>query len=222
MIWFGPVAMDVFADADIATLTQEAMTQVDLPDNGIVVFSRKFTQGVSDNIVFSGFSWLTVSENQGVVYGYSAAGDMPDSFPPQVVPWVPFTSVTGSVKDALYAIFLRVVLTVHLCQTTLQPLPARHHRKLKGRSDRPRPSRDVVVVDMLRTPSPAPQQRGSGDPIEHDHRWPVRRHKRLQPYGPGRRYTKEIWIEEFLKGPADAPIVRTERVFKLDPHKVEE
>lgn len=47
-------------------------------------------------------------------------------------------------------------------------------------------------------------------------RWMVRGHWRQQPYGPQRTLRRPVWINPHVKGPADAPLARTERVMLVD------
>lgn len=46
------------------------------------------------------------------------------------------------------------------------------------------------------------------------HRFIVRGHWRKQPFGPGRNQRKMIYISPFLKGPADAPFMERETVYR--------
>lgn len=59
-----------------------------------------------------------------------------------------------------------------------------------------------IDVDDGCQPSDAPSK-----VIEHDHRWVVRGHPRMQAYGPGRRLRRRIWIEEHEAGPPGKPLV---------------
>jgi hypothetical protein len=77
-----------------------------------------------------------------------------------------------------------------------------------------RPPAPVRVIDVRRPP----RQR-SDDP-EHRHvewtrRWIVEGHWRQQAYGEGRALRRPTWIAPFVKGPADRPLVVTERVKRV-------
>jgi hypothetical protein len=57
-------------------------------------------------------------------------------------------------------------------------------------------------------------EEGSGQPLKY--RTPVRKHFRRQPYGPGRKLRKIIVIMPHWRGPDDAPIRHTERIWEVD------
>lgn len=48
---------------------------------------------------------------------------------------------------------------------------------------------------------------GATGESRYGHRWIVEGHMRLQPYGPGRSLRRLQWINPYVKGPADAPLV---------------
>lgn len=52
--------------------------------------------------------------------------------------------------------------------------------------------------------------------VDWSHRWIVRRHKRWQACGPGRTERKLIWIESHVKGPENAPVMQSKKVYRLD------
>lgn len=71
----------------------------------------------------------------------------------------------------------------------------------------------VTVVQLRRRES---NQKHVGETsVEWQHRWMVRGHWRNQPYGEGRRDVRRIWIHPFVKGPADKPLVQTQKVYAL-------
>ena len=57
-------------------------------------------------------------------------------------------------------------------------------------------------------------EEGSGETLKW--RTPVRKHFKRQPYGPGRRLRKIIVIMPYWRGPEDAPIRHTERIWEVD------
>ena len=74
------------------------------------------------------------------------------------------------------------------------------------------PGNHVTVIDLrpLRyeeTPTISPSGRS------YQHRWVVRGHWAMQPHGPKQGLRKLIYREPYIKGPADAPLLTTERVF---------
>lgn len=51
--------------------------------------------------------------------------------------------------------------------------------------------------------------------VEWSHRWIVRGHWKWQPCGEGRKSRVRIWINPYVKGPEDKPLVQTEKVYSL-------
>ena len=67
----------------------------------------------------------------------------------------------------------------------------------------PRPSL-VTIVDILRAQR---QSRAADSGRTYSHRFPVSGHWRQQAYGPGLSQRKPRYIGDYLKGPADAPLI---------------
>lgn len=76
------------------------------------------------------------------------------------------------------------------------------------------PSKYTVV--RLRRHANANRQEGE-TLVQWTHRWVVRGHWRNQPYkdGDGSTAYKRIWISPFIKGPDDAPLKQSEKVYAL-------
>jgi hypothetical protein len=72
----------------------------------------------------------------------------------------------------------------------------------------------VQVVTLRETVYPRHEGGGNAE-VEWQHRWPVKRHPHLYWTGPGRKIPRVVWVEAYLKGPAGAPIVVTEKVHTL-------
>ena len=99
-----------------------------------------------------------------------------------------------------------------------QPL-ARESTEMPDRTARRRAVREgreppPVRVIHLRRPSSSSGQ--SGEPAVWHHRWIVRGHWRMQPWGPGRQQRRPVWIAPFVKGPEGAPMLGGEKVYVLD------
>lgn len=97
--------------------------------------------------------------------------------------------------------------------TTLDEAPLdRHVKKRMGRMNLPQ---RVTVITLRRKSGP----RSEGEShVEWHHRWIVKGHWRQQPYKDpltGGTYTKPIWINPYIKGPDDKPIIQTEKVYRL-------
>ncbi len=92
-----------------------------------------------------------------------------------------------------------------------------HHRDLDARTGKP-PTPATTVTDQVavidlrplryeETPTDSPTGR------TYQHRWVVRGHWALQPHGPKQSLRKRIYREPYIKGPPDAPLLATERVY---------
>jgi hypothetical protein len=79
---------------------------------------------------------------------------------------------------------------------------------------------EVVVIDLLRRPpddASGARMRGKGK--DHDHRWWVRGHYKMQPYGPQSALRKTIYVSPHTAGPEDKPLLELPRVnlIRTDP-----
>lgn len=103
-----------------------------------------------------------------------------------------------------------------------QPLasdtPAVYDRTARRRFQREGRQPPPVRVIALRHPPGSPSSGGGGDREWH-HRWIVRGHWRMQPWGPRRELTRPVWIAPYPKGPEGAPLLGGEKVYivKADP-----
>lgn len=81
-----------------------------------------------------------------------------------------------------------------------------------GGTKKPKPIDTVQVIDLRRVASG--KSENSETPVnarEYSHRWMVRGHWRQQRVGPGRKYSKPVYISPHIRGPEDAPL-KTDRV----------
>lgn len=70
----------------------------------------------------------------------------------------------------------------------------------------------VTTISLRRTES-RPSEGESH--VEWHHRWIVRGHWRWQACGPGRSERVRIWIAPFVKGPEDAPLKQSDKLYDL-------
>jgi hypothetical protein len=84
-------------------------------------------------------------------------------------------------------------------------------RPTSGRSGRTTKRPEVRVIS-LRRPASA-DSAGSGEGREWHHRWIVRGHWRMQPWGPKRERVRPVWIAPHVKGPEDKPLIGGEKVY---------
>ncbi|MER8009620.1 hypothetical protein [Streptomyces sp. NPDC094149] len=83
-------------------------------------------------------------------------------------------------------------------------------------ADASSPPRDPDVrVIRLAAPSPRPSDPEGETKRMYDHRWPVRMHKVRQWY-PSLREHRVIWRGPNIKGPADAPLMMSEKAYLAD------
>lgn len=77
-------------------------------------------------------------------------------------------------------------------------------------STRKRP--EVRVITLRR---PAGEKSTGESDREWKHRWMVRGHWRMQPWGPKRERVRPVWIAPHIKGPEDKPLIGGEKVYHL-------
>jgi hypothetical protein len=53
--------------------------------------------------------------------------------------------------------------------------------------------------------------------VEWQGQWIVNGFWRWQAFGPGRTERKRIWVDGFVKGPADKPLIKRKRVYSVRP-----
>jgi hypothetical protein len=75
---------------------------------------------------------------------------------------------------------------------------------------------EVTVIDIRRKYATVASSGGYSD-REYSHRWVVNGFWRWQPYKDANKEwkRKRIWIDSYVKGPADKPLHVTEKVYAL-------
>lgn len=71
----------------------------------------------------------------------------------------------------------------------------------------------VTVIKLRRKAHPSVSNGESH--VEWQHRWVTRGHWRWQPCGTGRNERRRIWINSYIKGPDDKPLVVSDKVYSL-------
>lgn len=107
-------------------------------------------------------------------------------------------------------------------QTVARVEPEEMNRPLRRRMAKAQIPGRVSVIKLRREEGPPREPGESG--VEWSHRWPVRghwawrtcseHHPQAQPYKGG--WGVRVWINPYLKGPADKPLVLTEKVYSLE------
>jgi hypothetical protein len=87
-------------------------------------------------------------------------------------------------------------------------------RSTKRRLERMKIPPQVSVITLRRPANPHQHADGESG-VQWQHRWMVRGHPRWQACGPGRSERKLIWVNPFWKGPEDAPIKQTSKVYRV-------
>lgn len=108
-----------------------------------------------------------------------------------------------------YAHALWLLLNQTVVTQVDEPLDRPARRRAGRRGIPPK----VVTIKLRRSTST--NRREGESNVEWSHRWIVRGHWRWQAYGPGRKERRRIWIAPFVKGPEDAPLFVTDKVYDL-------
>jgi hypothetical protein len=100
-----------------------------------------------------------------------------------------------------------------LCEQTIADKREEHIRKTaRKQAEKLGIDPRVTVVQLRRSNG----SRGEGESqVEWTRRWVVKGHWRWQAHGPGRAERKRIWIHPFIKGPEDAPLIASSKVYDL-------
>lgn len=111
---------------------------------------------------------------------------------------------TAALVYALWSLLNQTVTSVEEGQVKKSKKAQIRRARIPGR---------VTVVALRRIEN---FSRANGESmVDWQHRWMVRGHWRNQRFGTGRSEVKRIWINPFWKGPEDAPIKQSEKVYDL-------
>lgn len=123
--------------------------------------------------------------------------------------WVSPATATGTVRwlAILKTVWLLMAQPVGEVSDAVYDRPARRRFQREGRQP------PLVRVITLRRPA-GEKSTGESD-REWKHRWMVRGHWRLQPWGPKREQVRPVWIAPHIKGPEDKPLIGGEKVYHL-------
>lgn len=115
----------------------------------------------------------------------------------------------------LHAFWLMLQQPISETQMARLTGPARKATKAKGFKT----TGEVSVVQLRRSVRQARAQ-AAVDPKRHVEwagQWYVNGFWRWQAYGPGRKERKRIWVDGFIKGPADKPLIVRKHVYAVRP-----
>lgn len=121
----------------------------------------------------------------------------------------------STLLDTTTALMASVLLTAGQPRITAQRVVGINEGVVIPRRDRDEDRQvkpEVVLIDVLRPPGAAGDQQATAKRKDFDHRWWVRGHWKMQPYGPRRELRKIIYIEPHTAGPDDKPLSKTPRV----------
>lgn len=161
----------------------------------------------------------TAGEMHDAITGANAAlAPVTEAFIPFDVPWdspeVKASSLGLKMAQVLYSAFLMQTQPRPLLETTPRYAPRKVVKRAAKRKIEDDNTVHVVTLHQRSGPKPPPRLGPDGTeraPVEHDHRWWVRSHKRQQWY-PSRGVHEEIQIPRSIKGPADKPLRTKKRV----------
>lgn len=102
----------------------------------------------------------------------------------------------------------------HLCQQTLAVTEDATSRPAARRWRKMAFPKRVTVITLRRAKAEH-EAEGPAGGVEWSHRWIVRGHWRMQPYGPGRTQRRPVFIHDHVKGPEDKPLIVSEKVYSL-------
>jgi hypothetical protein len=74
---------------------------------------------------------------------------------------------------------------------------------------------DILIIRLRRESRPAGEPEPTDTTVDWSHRWIVKGFWRNQWY-PSLKLHKRIWIYEYVKGPANKPIVVRDRIYSLE------
>ena len=121
----------------------------------------------------------------------------------------------SAVLDTTTALLTSVLLTAGQPRITAQRVVGINEGVVKAQRTRNEDMHvrsEVVLIDVLRPPGAVGHQQSTATRKDFDHRWWVRGHWRLQPYGPGRELRRITYIFPHTAGPADKPLSTRPRV----------
>jgi hypothetical protein len=116
-------------------------------------------------------------------------------------------------QQAMLIVFRLLIAWTRVIKTEI---PVRHpvdpaHDKIMHKEGRP-PAQ--VKVTHLRRYAETPPH-GMAE-VDWAYRWEVNGHYRNQRVGPGKQYTRKVWVRGYIKGPADKPLVIRDSITSLD------
>lgn len=127
---------------------------------------------------------------------------------------VPEAAVPGAIERLWQTNDARIThaLWLLLQQTVVTQDIDNLDRATRRRATRKRIPPRVTVIKLRR--SNEGREHGESE-VEWQHRWIVRGHWRWQACGPNYSERRRIWISPFIKGPEDAPLKQSEKVYSL-------
>lgn len=73
---------------------------------------------------------------------------------------------------------------------------------------------DTETVHVFDSPTPV-NESAPHAVVDHNHRWVVSGHWKMQPYGPHSSLRKRIYVKPYVAGPARTPIIARERIVRI-------
>lgn len=171
-------------------------------DNVELTRSQRLRHG---RLGLSGYSQMLAD---GVIHGEHPVGGDTQGYSDDDLQ--EYKTLIRNLKATLKASWLLMSQTfVNVTETSI----GRPVRERKGKTKKP----PKVKIIALRKQTTKPTNNNNGDPTpaNFDYRFIVRGHWRMQPYGPGRKRVRPVWIAPFIKGPEDKPLKVVDKVYHL-------
>ena len=73
---------------------------------------------------------------------------------------------------------------------------------------------DIETVHVFDNPTPVDESAPHAV-VDHNHRWTVSGHWKMQPYGPHSSLRKRIYVKPYVAGPAGTPIIEREHIVRV-------
>ena len=117
-------------------------------------------------------------------------------------------------RDSLGVLAFLGAMSVLMMQPRVAEPRRLDARTGRGIAPTTRTDDEVTIIDLrpMRQETTPRDPDDEGDPGRYRHRWIVRGHWAMQPYGPSNALRKVIWRESYIKGPAGAPLLTSEKV----------
>lgn len=239
MFWVSPTFLPLLINAaDSLPLDAKFSEIPPLPSDGLLVFDApdgwSFDEDGDPDPEVAAISWLS-AEIESAKDGTTETGVYADSYACFGGTWVDLRSFSWRSGDTVslsksYAdrfdsssvnrlqrdrrilgAFAHLITQEFITDAKAESMP----RPVERRSARQRVPSTVRVVRLRQLAESERKGSLTGSEVEYSHQWLVSGHWRNQPCGTGRHERKLIWVNPYVKGPSDKPLVLKDTVKAL-------